>query len=156
MGKFREWLREAESKETIKEETEYQKFFSKKLEKFGVKSPAELSDEDKKKFFSEIEAEWKGEKKEKPEEDDVNESKVDLSRVKYGNFWSDVLEIIGEEAVGGFVSEGLEPFLTRVLQYAAKLELEHLEDQKDDMDEDNYSSIKKSALSLSKSKIKIV
>ena len=68
MGKFREWLREAEnkkSKEIIKEETEYQKFFSKKLEKFGVKSPAELSDEDKKKFFDEIDAEWEGEKEEK-------------------------------------------------------------------------------------------
>ena len=38
MGKFREWLREAEGKETIKEETEYQKFFAKKLEKFGKMS----------------------------------------------------------------------------------------------------------------------
>ena len=51
MGKFREWLREAEGKETVKEETEYQKFFAKKLEKFGVSSPAELSVEDKKKFL---------------------------------------------------------------------------------------------------------
>lgn len=79
MGKFREWLREAECKknvneETVKEETEYQKFFAKKLEKFGVSSPAELSDEDKKKFFDEIEAEWEGEKEE-PEADDVNEAK---------------------------------------------------------------------------------
>ena len=79
MGKFREWLREAECKknvngETVKEETEYQKFFSKKLEKFGVSSPAELSDEDKKKFYDEIDAEWEGEKEE-PEADDVNEAK---------------------------------------------------------------------------------
>ena len=74
MGKFREWLREAEGKETIKEETEYQKFFAKKLEKFGVSSPAELSVEDKKKFFDEIDAEWEGEKEE-PESDDVNEAK---------------------------------------------------------------------------------
>ena len=78
MGKFREWLREAECKknvneETVKEETEYQKFFAKKLEKFGVSSPAELSVEDKKKFFNEIEAEWEGEKEE-PESDDVNEA----------------------------------------------------------------------------------
>ena len=86
----------------------------------------------------------------------INESKIDLSRVKYGNFWSDVLEIIGDEAVGGFGSERLEPFLTRVLQYAAELELDHLEDQKDYMDEDNYDEIKKRAVSLSKSKIKIV
>ena len=79
MGKFREWLREAECKknvneETVKEETEYQKFFSKKLEKFGVKNLDELSDEDKKKFYDEIDTEWEG-KDEKPEADDVNEAK---------------------------------------------------------------------------------
>ena len=79
MGQFREWLREAECKknvneETVKEETEYQKFFAKKLEKFGVSSPAELSVEDKKKFFDEIDAEWEGEKEE-PEDGDVNEAK---------------------------------------------------------------------------------
>ena len=73
MGKFREWLREAEGKEIVKEETEYQKFFTKKLEKFGVSSPAELSVEDKKKFFDEIDAEWEGEKEEP--ENDVNEAK---------------------------------------------------------------------------------
>ena len=74
MGKFREWLREAECKKNVKEETEYQKFFAKKLEKFGVSNPAELSDEDKKKFYDEIEAEWEG-NDEKPEADDVNEAK---------------------------------------------------------------------------------
>ena len=73
MGKFREWLREAEGKEIVKEETEYQKFFTKKLEKFGVSSPDELSVEDKKKFFDEIDAEWEGEKEEP--ENDVNEAK---------------------------------------------------------------------------------
>ncbi len=40
---------------------EYQAFFNKKLKKFGVKSPGELSDEDKKKFFDEIDKEWEGE-----------------------------------------------------------------------------------------------
>ena len=40
---------------------EYQKFFNDKLKKFGVKSPAELSGDDKKKFFDEIDKEWKGE-----------------------------------------------------------------------------------------------
>ena len=80
MGKFRDWLREAETKNEKSEQTEqteYQKFFAKKLEKFGVKSPAELSDEDKTKFFDEIDAEWEGEKKE-VEPEDVNEAK------KYG------------------------------------------------------------------------
>ncbi len=43
---------------------EYQAFFNKKLKKFGVKSPAELSADDKKKFYNEIDKEWKGENEE--------------------------------------------------------------------------------------------
>ena len=39
---------------------EYQKFFNDKLKKFDVKSVSELDDEDKKKFFNEIDKEWKG------------------------------------------------------------------------------------------------
>ena len=39
---------------------EYQKFFNAKLKKFDVKSVSELSDEDKKKFFNEVDKEWKG------------------------------------------------------------------------------------------------
>ena len=39
---------------------EYQKFFNDKLKKFDVKSVSELSDEDKKKFFNEIDKEWEG------------------------------------------------------------------------------------------------
>jgi hypothetical protein len=48
------------AKEVIAEgdKEEYQKFFKEKLDKYDVKSPAELSDEDKKKFFNEIEKEW--------------------------------------------------------------------------------------------------
>ena len=40
---------------------EYQKFFNSKLAKYKVKSPAELDDAQKKKFFDEIEKEWKAE-----------------------------------------------------------------------------------------------
>lgn len=47
----------------INEESGYQKFFKKKLDKYGVNSPAELSDADKKKFYNEIEKEWKGDNK---------------------------------------------------------------------------------------------
>ena len=43
---------------------EYQAFFNKKLKKYGVKSPSELSVEDKKKFYNEIDKEWKGENEE--------------------------------------------------------------------------------------------
>lgn len=50
------------------EQDAYQKFFQSKLEKFGVKSPDELSDEKKKEFFNEIEKEWKGDKEESKNE----------------------------------------------------------------------------------------
>ena len=43
---------------------EYQKFFNDKLKKFDVKSVSELDDEDKKKFFNEIDKEWEGENEE--------------------------------------------------------------------------------------------
>ena len=45
-------------KEKSKLQSEYEKFFKEKLDKYGVESPAELSDEDKKKFFSEVESGW--------------------------------------------------------------------------------------------------
>jgi predicted flavoprotein YhiN len=39
-------------REVMKEESEYQRIFQKMLTKFGVNSPADLSDEQKKKFFT--------------------------------------------------------------------------------------------------------
>lgn len=45
--------------------TEYQKFFMKAMEKFGVNSPSDFkTDAEKKKFFNYIDKEWKGEKSE--------------------------------------------------------------------------------------------
>ena len=52
-------------------DSEYQKFFKKKLKEFGVDEPDKLSKEDKKKFYSEIEKEWD------KEEDHVDESDGD-------------------------------------------------------------------------------
>tara|TARA_Y100000590_G_scaffold366069_1_gene425244 strand:+ start:132 stop:305 length:174 start_codon:yes stop_codon:yes gene_type:complete len=43
---------------------EYQAFFNKKLKKYGVSSPSELSAADKKKFYDEIDAEWEGDNEE--------------------------------------------------------------------------------------------
>ena len=37
----------------------YRAFFEKKLRKYGVGSPAELSDEKKKEFFDEVDRDWK-------------------------------------------------------------------------------------------------
>ena len=53
MKKFQDFIDEG-AKEA------YKKFFDKKLKKYGVKSPSELSDEEKKKFFDEIDKDWKG------------------------------------------------------------------------------------------------
>ena len=39
-------------------ENQYQQFFKQKLSDWGVESPDELSYDDKKKFFDEIEKEW--------------------------------------------------------------------------------------------------
>ena len=52
-------------KDVLREETEYQKFFKKALEKAG-KSIPQMSDDEKKTFFNKIDAAWKGkvEKKE--------------------------------------------------------------------------------------------
>lgn len=42
-----------------KDGDEYKKFFQKKLDTYGVKSPDELDDKEKEKFYEEIDAEWK-------------------------------------------------------------------------------------------------
>ena len=77
MIKFRDWMNEKEGKET--KDSAYQAFFKKKLEKYGVKSASELTGEDKKKFFDEVDAEWEGENEE-PEAGDVNESTDDIKK----------------------------------------------------------------------------
>ena len=65
-------------------ETEYEKFFNKKLKKFGVSSPNELSAKDKKKFFAEIEDEWDREDEDDDEEDDdIDESLLESTTLKY-------------------------------------------------------------------------
>lgn len=47
------------------EETQYQKFFKKALDKFGVDSPEDLSDEKKKEFFNYVDKNWKADDEEK-------------------------------------------------------------------------------------------
>ena len=56
-------LPEAEQNE--EEDTKYQKFFRKALEKFGVDSPADFESEEKKKeFFDYVDKEYKADKEE--------------------------------------------------------------------------------------------
>lgn len=61
MKKFTEWvnvIRQAELNEASELQKSYQDYFKNKLDKFGAKSPAELSEDDKIKFFNEISTEW--------------------------------------------------------------------------------------------------
>ncbi|MCD6435669.1 MAG: hypothetical protein J7L15_04715 [Clostridiales bacterium] len=53
-------LSNAQNEKTLDEKSGYKEFMTKKLKKFGVKSPAELEGSDKKKFFDEIDKEWEG------------------------------------------------------------------------------------------------
>lgn len=62
---------------TEEKDSEYQKFFKKKLKEFGVKEPDELSKEDKKKFYSEIEKEWDKEDDHDDENEDEDEDEDD-------------------------------------------------------------------------------
>jgi hypothetical protein len=63
-------------REVMTEESEYQTFFKKALEKTG-KSIPQMSDEEKKAFFNKIDAAWKG-KGEKNEELTGNQHKLDV------------------------------------------------------------------------------
>jgi hypothetical protein len=63
-------------KSIIREETEYQQFFKKALEKAG-KSIPDMSDDEKKAFFNKIDTAWKG-KGEKNEELVGNQHKLDI------------------------------------------------------------------------------
>ena len=53
----------------IKEETEYQLFFRKALDKYGVESPEDLDDDKKKEFFNYVDNNWDAEN-----ETDVDET----------------------------------------------------------------------------------
>jgi hypothetical protein len=56
------------------EDSDYQEFFKKALEKFGVESPAELeSDEKKKEFFDYVDKNWKGDN-EKAEDTEASDT----------------------------------------------------------------------------------
>ena len=53
----------ASNKELSEAQKAYRQFFKDKLAEYNVSSPAELSEEDKTKFFSEITPEWEAFKK---------------------------------------------------------------------------------------------
>lgn len=54
---------------------EYKEYFQKKLDEYKVKSPSELSDEDQKKFYEDIDAGWKA-------DDEMNESSKEYEELQ--------------------------------------------------------------------------
>jgi hypothetical protein len=92
MKKFSEWVdavREAELAEKSELQKSYQEYFQNKLDKFGVKSPADLSDEKKKEFFNEISKEWeagKGVEESYIKEDEVKAEKPGKNEAGGDNF----------------------------------------------------------------------
>jgi len=77
MREVQKKLKEKGSEEVAEEpgdKEDYMKFFAGKMKKYGVKSPSELSDEDKKKFFNEIEKDWKHDSKEEVEVEEDEET----------------------------------------------------------------------------------
>ena len=80
MREVQKKLKEKDSEEVSEEEgdkEDYMKFFAGKLKKYGVKSPSELDDEKKKKFFNEIEKDWTHDSSEEVE---VEEKEEDLGK----------------------------------------------------------------------------
>ena len=77
MREVQKKLKEKDSVEVAEEDgdkEDYMKFFAGKLKKYGVKSPAELDDEKKKKFFNEIEKDWTHDSKEEVEVEEKEEN----------------------------------------------------------------------------------
>ena len=64
-------------KETMIEESEYQEFFKKALEKAGKSIPA-MSDDEKKAFFNKIEKTWKGRGAKKESVDELTDAQKKL------------------------------------------------------------------------------
>lgn len=101
MKNLRYIIQEAEQSKLQKE---YEEYFTKLLDKYGVKSPADLSEEEKKKFFDEVQKGWtKGtgakatnESKDEEEEDEKVED-IDPKVKKDGDTAKDAHKEMEEE-----------------------------------------------------------
>jgi hypothetical protein len=58
MKKFNEWLSKVQEAELSDVQKSYGEYFEAKLNKYGVSSPAELNEEQKKSLFNEIASDW--------------------------------------------------------------------------------------------------
>ena len=137
MREVQKKLKEKEVSEEEGDKDEYMKFFADTLKKFGVKSPAELSGEDKKKFFDAIDKGWKGDN-EKPEPEDEETSLG--KRVKARMEAEDEKEDEDEDPVGDGgedtdVVAGGEPTEAE-LEKLADLVVQKIKDKADEEEEE--------------------
>jgi len=144
MKEVQKKLKEKGSEEVAEEEgdkEDYMKFFAGKLKKYGVKSPSELDDEKKKKFFNEIEKDWTHDSKEEVE---VEKKEENLGkRVKARMEAEDEEENEDEDPVGDSdeeeadtdAVEGGEPTEDE-LEKLADLVVQKIKDKADDEEEE--------------------
>ena len=156
MREVQKKLKEKDSVEVAEEDgdkEDYMKFFAGKLKKYGVKSPSELDDEKKKKFFNEIEKDWTHDSKEEVE---VEKKEENLGkRVKARMEAEDEKEDEDEDPVGDSdVVAGGEPS-EEELEKLADLVVQKIKDKADDEEEEEAEPDATEAESGKKEKVEI-
>jgi len=167
MKEVQKKLKEKGSEEVAEEEgdkEDYMKFFAGKMKKYGVKSPSELSDEDKKKFFNEIEKDWKHDSKEEVEVEKEEETlgkrvkarlEADSSEEEPSDDTEEPEEDEDEDPVGDSdVVAGGEPTEDE-LEKLADLVVQKIKDKADEEEEEEQEPEATEAESGKKEKVEI-
>ena len=84
MKKFNDWVATVQEAELSDLQKSYREYFEAKLKKYGVGSPADLDEEQKKSFFNEIAADWEKGKGVKPSAEEKVEKEKEEAGVKEG------------------------------------------------------------------------
>jgi len=165
MREVQKKLKEKGSEEVAEEEgdkEDYMKFFAGKLKKYGVKSPAELDDEKKKKFFNEIEKDWTHDSKEEVEVEKKEENLGKRVKARMKAEAEDEKEDEDEDPVGdpdedeadSDVVQGGEPS-EEELEKLADLVVQKIKDKADDEEEEEEEPDATEAESGKKEKVEI-
>ena len=165
MKEVQKKLKEKGSEEVAEEEgdkEDYMKFFAGKLKKYGVKSPSELDDEKKKKFFNEIEKDWTHDSKEEVEVEKKEENLGKRVKARMKAEAEDEKEDEDEDPVGdpdedeadSDVVQGGEPS-EEELEKLADLVVQKIKDKADEEEEEEEEPEATEAESGKKEKIEI-
>ena len=165
MKEVQKKLKEKGSEEVAEEEgdkEDYMKFFAGKLKKYGVKSPSELDDEKKKKFFNEIEKDWTHDSKEEVEVEKKEENLGKRVKARMKAEAEDEKEDEDEDPVGdpdedeadSDVVQGGEPS-EEELEKLADLVVQKIKDKADEEEEEEEEPEATEAESGKKEKIEV-